>query len=452
MAKKTGDNNENIREVKRKVTSQKFSARQEFERKKLLRKKAKRKATIKRAIAAAIITAILLIAFVAIYLFSFVFSLNNNDMVKGVSPSGNEPVNILLLGMDIGDAENTANSSARRTDTMMLINYNPRTDAINLVSIPRDTLIEVENAHDGNGNLIPYWKMNAAYVLGGEKEVIQQVESLLSIKVNYLVEIDYAAFRNLIDAIGGVEMYIDRNMYYDDDAQDLHIHFNAGETVLLDGKKAEEFFRWRKNNDGTGLAEGDIGRIKNQQAFISEVIKKCTSPAIITKIPSILKAIKENVVTNMPGSSMIYYGMKMINNSGVSMATLQGDNEKIYGQDFLVMNPSYNKNLLKSLQITSDINNSIDRSKYSIMILNATRVNGLAGNLKIELENIGYRNISVGNYDRSKESEILINKKDVRKILSEDTGINKYSKNKKDEYKSYDAVIIIGEDYLTFND
>lgn len=79
--------------------------------------------------------------------------------------------------------------------------------------------------------------MNAAYVLGGEKEVIQQVESLLSIKVNYLVEIDYAAFRNLIDAIGGVEMYIDRNMYYDDDAQDLHIHFNAGETVLLDGKK-----------------------------------------------------------------------------------------------------------------------------------------------------------------------------------------------------------------------
>ena len=430
----------------------KLSPREQLELKKKLRKKEKKSVIIKRAITAAFLTMLILVLLVGVYLFSFISSLNNNDIILASKPGVNETVNILLLGMDIGDAENTANSSARRTDTMMLINYNPRTDAINLVSIPRDTLIEVENAHDGNGNLIPYWKMNAAYVLGGEKEVIQQVESLLSIRVNYLVEIDYAAFRNLIDAIGGVEMYIDRNMYYDDDAQDLHIHFNAGETVLLDGKKAEEFFRWRKNNDGTGLAEGDIGRIKNQQAFISEVIKKCTSPAIITKIPSILKAIKENVVTNMPGSSMIYYGMKMINNSVVSMATLQGDNEKIYGQDFLVMNPSYNKNLLKSLQITSDINNSIDRSKYSIMILNATRVNGLAGNLKIELENIGYRNISVGNYDRSKESEILINKKDVRKILSEDTGINKYSKNKKDEYKSYDAVIIIGEDYLTFND
>ena len=228
----------------------KLSPREQLELKKKLRKKEKKSVIIKRAITAAFLTMLILVLLVGVYLFSFISSLNNNDIISASKPGVNETVNILLFGMDIGDVENTANSSARRTDTMMLINYNPRTDAINLVSIPRDTLIEVENAHDGNGNLIPYWKMNAAYVLGGEKEVIQQVESLLSIKVNYLVEIDYAAFRNLIDAIGGVEMYIDRNMYYDDDAQDLHIHFNAGETVLLDGKKAEEFFRWRKNNDG----------------------------------------------------------------------------------------------------------------------------------------------------------------------------------------------------------
>ena len=236
----------------------KLSPREQLELKKKLRKKEKKSVIIKRAITAAFLTMLILVLLVGVYLFSFISSLNNNDIISASKPGVNETVNILLLGMDIGDAENTANSSARRTDTMMLINYNPRTDAINLVSIPRDTLIEVENAHDGNGNLIPYWKMNAAYVLGGEKEVIQQVESLLSIKVNYLVEIDYAAFRNLIDAIGGVEMYIDRNMYYDDDAQDLHIHFTEGDTVLLDGKKAEEFIRWRKNNDGSGFVDGDL--------------------------------------------------------------------------------------------------------------------------------------------------------------------------------------------------
>ena len=84
------------------------------------------------------------------------------------------------------------------------------------------------------------------------------------------------------------------------------------------------------------------------------------------------------------------------------------------------------------------------------MVLNGTRVNGLAGNLKIELENLGYSNISVGNSDKTKESTILSNDKELKKMLSDDTGIKHLSKNKEDEYKDYDAVIIIGEDYLIF--
>ena len=399
---------------------------------------------------AAFLTITILIVLCGIYLFSFISSLNNNNMIPAVKPKANETVNILLLGMDIGDAENTSNASARRTDTMMLLNYNPRTDNVKVVSIPRDTLIEVENAHDGNGNTIPYWKINAAYVLGGEQEVIEQVQNLLGVTVNYLVEIDYAAFRNLIDAIGGVEMYIDRDMYYDDDAQDLHIHFNKGETVLLDGKKAEEFFRWRKNNDGTGLVDGDLGRIKNQQKFISALIEKCTNPMIVTEIPGVLKAIKENVITNMSGVSMIEYGLKMISNSGISMNTLQGYNEKIYGQDFLIADPSYNQSLLESLKITSQADNSEIKKNSSIMVLNATRVNGLAGNLKTELEKLGYSNISVGNSDKSKESSILSNNKELKKLLSDETGIKNLSKNKDSKYQDYDAVIIIGEDYLEF--
>ena len=267
--------------VSNKKSNRKLSPREELEIKKRLRRKERKSTVIKRAIMAAFLTIVILIVLCGIYLFSFISSLNNNNVISGVKPKVNETVNILLLGMDIGDVENASNTSARRTDTMMLLNYNPRTDNIKIVSIPRDTLIEVKNAHDGNGNYIPYWKINAAYALGGEQEVIEQVESLLDITVNYLVEIDYAAFRNLIDAVGGVEMYIDRDMYYDDDAQDLHIHFNKGETVLLDGQKAEEFFRWRKNNDGTGLADGDLGRIKNQQKFISALIEKCTNPMIV---------------------------------------------------------------------------------------------------------------------------------------------------------------------------
>lgn len=443
------DNRNNRRgSVNKKVKE--LSPRKELELKRRLKRKEKKSTVIKRAILALILTIVVLIAIGATYVFSFVSSLNNNDLISAVKAKNNETVNILVLGMDIGDTKNTENTSARRTDTMMLLNYNPRTDYINIVSIPRDTLIEVENAHDGNGNYIPYWKINAAYALGGEEEVIEQVQDLLDITVNYLVEVDYAAFRNLIDAIGGVEMTIDRDMYYDDDAQDLHINFKKGETVLLDGQKAEEFFRWRKNNDGTGLADGDLGRIKNQQKFISKLIEKCTDPSIITRVPDILKAIKENVVTNMSGTDMVKYGLEMISNSGISMETLQGYNERIYGQDFLVVDPTYNERLLESLQITSEVDNSEVKNKYSIMVLNGTRVNGLAGNLKIELENLGYSNISVGNFDKTKESTILSNDKELKKMLSDDTGIKHLSKNKEDEYQDYDAVIIIGEDYLIF--
>ena len=155
-------------------------------------------------------------------------------------------------------------------------------------------------------------------------------------------------------------------------------------------------------------------------------------------------------MTNMSGTDMVKYGLEMISNSGISMETLQGYNERIYGQDFLVVDPTYNERLLESLQITSEVDNSEVKNKYSIMVLNGTRVNGLAGNLKIELENLGYSNISVGNFDKTKESTILSNDKELKKMLSDDTGIKHLLKNKEDEYQDYDAVIIIGEDYLIF--
>ena len=129
------------------------------------------------------------------------------------------------------------------------------------------------------------------------------VEDLLGIQINYTVKIDYNAFRQFIDAIGGIEMEIERDMYYDDPSQDLHISFKGGTVEHLDGKKAEEFFRWRKNNDGTGLATGDIGRIENQHKFIQKVVEKCTGPSIVLKVPDIINAIGSNIQTNMPTSS-----------------------------------------------------------------------------------------------------------------------------------------------------
>ncbi|WP_346915554.1 LCP family protein [Clostridium sp.] len=126
---------------------------------------------------------------------------------------------------------------------MYVFNYNIYTKKINLISVPRDSLIEVQ-AYDGNGVLRDYWKINSAYALGGEEEVVKNVEKILDININYVFNINYIAFRNFIDAIGGIEVYIEQDMYYDDETQDLHINFKKGETVLLNGKMAEEYFDW----------------------------------------------------------------------------------------------------------------------------------------------------------------------------------------------------------------
>ena len=436
------DNEENIKQTR--------NPRRDLEKKKDMRIRAKKMAR-RRRITALILTAIIsLIVLTIMFVSSFISGFKSKDMISGVAPKRKESLNILLLGMDVGDVENS--DAGKRTDTIMVLNYNPTTKNVQIVSIPRDTLIEVEDAYDEYGGLLPYWKINTAYALGGEEEVVTHVQDLLDIKINYIVEINYEAFRNIIDAIGGVEMYIENDMYYDDDAQNLHINFKEGETVLLDGKKAEEFFRWRKNNDGTGLEEGDLGRIKNQQMFISKVIDKCTSPSIIIKIPTIVDALQENIVTNMPGGKILSYGLKILKSPEKQMYTMQGYDEEIYGQSFLVVDKEDNKEIIKALSSGDTEEGSIEKSTKSIKVLNGTRVSGLAGNMQIKLEDIGYKNISIGNAERREDSIILCNDKSLRAVLSSQTGINNVAKYKEKEYGEYNAVIIIGEDYLVFGE
>lgn len=419
--------------------------RKEFERRKLLRLQAKRRKRRKR-LAAIIITLVFIIIILPTFLLgSFIVSLDNNKLIEGVTPTSTQSLNILILGLDTGDYENLENTNSQKTDTIMVLNYNKSTKKINIVSIPRDTLIEIE-AYDGEGNLRSFWKINNACVLGGDEEILKHVESLLEIEVNYMIKVNYQAFKNFIDAIGGVEMFIEQDMFYDDDTQDLHINFKGGETVLLDGINAEKFFRWRGNNDGTGLVNGDLGRIENQQLLIKEVIKKCLKPSIIFKIPGILDVIKEDISTNMPASKIISYGIKFLYNNGISMDILQGYPETLYGESFLVVDKDSNREVIDTLKFSEILfgNSSIDN--YSILVLNGTRINGLARNLKSNMEYMGYKNVEIGNIEDQDKSVIISNDKELREQLKLDIGINKFSKNKSDKYEEYDAVIIIGED------
>lgn len=413
---------------------------EEYRRKKkkaYYEKQRKRRLMIMSGVLTAIIAAIV---FTVIYFYNF-FGKFSTDGVS-VAPNevkAKEPVNILVLGLDIGDVNQKDNESIKRTDTIMVLHYEPKNNAASLISVPRDMLIKVNKKNN---------KINAAYAIGGEKLIQSEVEKLIEADINYIVKIDYEGFRALVDAVGGVEMYIERNMYYDDDAQDLHIRFNKGETVLLDGKKAEEFFRWRKNNDGTGFANGDLDRIENQHKFINKLIEKCTSPAIITNIKGILDVLPAYVKTNMSPSKIISYGLglKDLDKSNVTTATLQGDLKTIGGASYVVYNRNMNIETLGLLSGSEASNGTIKKKNLRINILNGTRITGLAARMSENLKTKGYSAIDTGNTQERSKTIIKTNNKEMGKLIVEDLGTGTIQ-DLDDNPQGYDAVILIGSDY-----
>ena len=389
------------------------------------------------------------IVFSTILGFVALMKVGSKSMPKAINSASNQPVNILLLGMDIGDPNQVENQAIKRTDTIMVVNYNPSTDKITAVSVPRDTLIQ------NNGSNI---KINAAYSIGGYSKIKSEVENLLDININYIVKIDYNAFVDIIDAIGGVKMEIERDMIYDDEGQNLHINFKAGETVKLDGQKAQEFFRWRKNNDGSGFENGDIDRIQNQHKFISKVIDKCKSPLIIFRVPKIMSAIGNNVETNMSSFAIIKYAFKFmtVSKDNISMLTAVGTPKMINGQSFLVFDKNSNKDIISQLSSSGssiESESGVSRDNIKIKILNGTKINGLAAELKTTMNNLGYTKVDTGNTEVYDNSKILTNNKSMLKTIQSDLDIKKNGKkDDKEEYKDYDVIIILGKDYKKFGE
>lgn len=395
---------------------------------------------IKKALIIAV-SVYLVVLFLSVIL--FFTGLKDKGNASASTPGLTEPVNILVLGMDIGSVSDQDNESIKRTDTMMVINYNPDTRSTQIVSIPRDTLV-TENGKN--------YKANAAYVKGGATKAKQVVENILSININYVVNIDYTAFRDFIDSIGGVKMKINRDMIYDDDSQNLHINFKNGTTVKLNGQKAEEFFRWRKNNDGTGFANGDIDRIQNQHDFLLQVEKKIKSPFIIFRIPFIMAKLGGDIDTNMSAASIIYDGIRIAMSKGTfNMTTLQGTPKTISGQSYYIIDKNSNKDLLSSLKSSAkkDTTSEIDKSRARVLVLNGTSKDGLASQVKSQLSGYGFEKVETGNTDSTKKSYIETDDSSLSSSLKEILVNIKNTKSKPTDsnYSGYDVVIILGDDY-----
>ncbi|MBR2775054.1 MAG: LCP family protein [Selenomonadaceae bacterium] len=187
---------------------------------------------------------------------------------------------VLIMGVDI------RKDDVGRSDTMMIATIDPRLDQATLLSIPRDTRVKIR----GRG----YDKINAAFAYGGVSLAESTVENFLGIDIDHYVLIDTSSFVKIIDAIGGVDIDVEKRMYYEDPWDDnggLVIDLYPGQQHM-DGKTAVTYVRYRDS-------EGDIGRVKRQQAFMAACMDKVTSPEIIPRIPNIAREVMDAVETDM---------------------------------------------------------------------------------------------------------------------------------------------------------
>jgi len=193
--------------------------------------------------------------------------------------SNSEPVSILLLGAD------ERGEDKGRSDSLMVITLNPKTNSMKTVSIPRDTYTEIVGKGKSD-------KINHAYAFGGVDMSVATVEKFLNIPMNYYVEVNMEGFKDIVDAVGGVDVNNDLEF-----TQDNH-HFAKG-NIHLTGEEALSFTRMRKEDP-----RGDFGRQMRQRQVVQAVIKKGASFSSLSSYGDVLTAIQKNVKTNLTQDQM----------------------------------------------------------------------------------------------------------------------------------------------------
>jgi polyisoprenyl-teichoic acid--peptidoglycan teichoic acid transferase len=209
------------------------------------------------------------------------------------------PVNILVMGIDQGldtseqkkGTQGPSDMLRSRSDTMLLVRLDPDTHKAKALTIPRDTQVEIP----GMG----VEKINAANWKGGPELASQVVSKTLSnVSVDRYIRISTLAFIDLVDVMGGVEVFVPKRMKYDDFTQKLHIDLQPG-LQTLNGEQAQGFVRFRHDD------LGDIGRAQRQQTLIKALQKKFQNPLMLTRLPQVFSVLQKHIDSNMSLGEML---------------------------------------------------------------------------------------------------------------------------------------------------
>ena len=311
------------------------------------------------------------------------------------------PVNILVLGVKVltSDVNTPAaetkklgyhalvNSFQGLTDTMLLLQFNPETKKLTALSIPRDTRTVVE----GRG----VTKINTANVAGGPALSAKTTSELLNgVAIDRYIRINVQGVEKLVDALGGVTVYVPKNMKYQDDSQHLYINLKAGKQHL-NGNQALQLLRYR--HDETG----DIGRIQRQQLVMRSLMEQVVNPGTLARLPQILSVVQSHIDTNLSTEEVMAlaaFGVQT-NRSNVQMLMLPGRFSEAgeYRTSYWLPDKDRIATMVTQHFNVSDVETqtAFDPAKLKVAIANSTGSDRAVRSLVKALEAAGYRNIYI---------------------------------------------------------
>ncbi len=317
----------------------------------------------------------------------------------GVTNAGDMSILDALLGknMKLNVAVFGVDADGTRTDVAFVVHYDSEQESLQLVSVPRDTYVNVcDEVEDLLGRSYGATKFNAVHAYGGKEHgpeaAILQMEDLLGISIDHYVKVDFNAVVEIVDAVGGVEVDVPQDMYWDmSDTGDITINLKKG-LQTLDGDKALQLVRFRR------YAEGDVGRIQVQQMFMKALMDKVLSTeSIVKNLGDYIKVAYKYVETDVSLSDAMKYAnyITKVDTEKISMETLPGSGQYISGLSYFVHDPAATREMVDRVfySVAPVVNDdgSIDSKSLLIEVSNGGNVSGLAGKFTEKLANEGFR-------------------------------------------------------------
>jgi LCP family protein required for cell wall assembly len=342
---------------------------------------------------------------------------------------GKSRASILVLGLD------KRTNDSGRFDTIMVGSVDVATKEIRVLSIPRDTRVEIPGT-------LSYDKINATMPRGGVDVAVETVEQMLNVPIDYYAVTDIDGFGRVVDRLGGVEIDVERDMHYVDRRGGLYIDLSKG-VQRLDGDKALQYVRFRHE------AEGDIARIRRQQKFMRAVVHEMGRLSKMLTAPRAIGELRESIDTDLAAEDIVWLIRTLKNTSDdkIRCFTVPGSNATIGGGSYRITDENKLEPIIEYVFYGGD---EAALEPPSIEIYNASGDRGLARRAAQRLRERGYtvstcrtwpdgelsRSRVVDNRGCPQAARALADLLDLRTVSTQG-----------DETRKADITVILGTDY-----